>query len=366
MSYAIYKNDMKLFRFVLSLAAAAKEGGVTSFLDIDDGSNIGPRQVLHLRLALALGRIEMLEEIMKTVPFGIPWAELEEADEELQMQKPQFYRGLTVYGTKRKDWASSSFPAFGTNSDRMQKPVQTATYYGQLESIKWLLSDRPFQCLKEFMAAHPNAMRPKLLKKQGESLGFLLQKGLGVETTLLPHLAVKGWTKNYSMETFRFLLARPGATQARSNLNMNLALYAVQETSTHIHKKAVIEELRRPEYDIDFAARDSRGRNIAHLALALGVVDEKKLDEILQLLPADVLEKTWTQCMLGTSQTPLAYWLSLQPSKLHIPTLRLILKYSQGRELGIANNEGNLPIHWVCFLSFLFFPALCLSISISE
>lgn len=299
----------------------------------------------------------MLEEIMKTVPFGISWSELEEADEELQMQKPQYYQGLTVYGTKRKDWASNSYPAFGTGSGKVQKPAQIAVYFGQLESIKWLLSDRPFKCLQGFMEAHPGSMHTKLLTKQGDGLGFLLQKGLGVETTLLAHLATKGWVDTYPMETFRFLLARPGALQARTNLHLNLPLYAVQEASNQNHKKAVIAELRRPEYhEADFAARDSLGRNIAHCALVPGwcIRDARNLAEILELLPGAVLETAWTQRMLGTSQTPLAYWLSAQRGGVHIPTLRVILEYSKGRELGIANAEGNLPIHWVCAQRVIF------------
>lgn len=349
MSYAIYKNDMELFRFIISLVRETKEDAVEAYMDI--ATDLVGNRSLHLRLALSLSRIEMLEEIMRTVSFGIPWPELEEADEELQMQKPQYYQGLTVYGTKRKDWTSSSYPAFGTNSDRMQKPAQVAVYYGQLESIKWLLSDRPFKCLKEFMDAHPGTMRTKLLTKQADGLGFLLQKGLGVETTLLAHLAIKGWSDTYPMETFRFLLSRPGALLARTNLHMNIPLYAVQEAGCHNRKKVVIAELRKPEYDeTDFAARDMMGRNVAHHALVQGrgITDAKHLAEILELLPGDVLESAWTQRILGTSQTPLAYWLSTQSGSLHIPTLRVILKYSKGQELGIADSEGNLPIHWVC------------------
>lgn len=377
LSYAIYKNDMELFRFIISLLAGTKEDAIVSYIDINSklnssgqfshfSGNLRCGTSMHLRLALILGRIEMLEEIMKTVAFGIPWAELEEADEELQMEKPQFYQGLTVYGVKRRDWASSSYPAHGTQSDKMQKPVQTAAFFSQLESTKWLLSGRPFQCLKGFMDRYPNTMRTKLLKKQGDSLGFLLQKGLGVETTLLPHLAIKGWVATYSIETFRFLLSRPGAIEARTNLHMNLPLYAAQEASFHGYKTAIIAELRKPEYEADFAARDAMGRNIVHLVLACpggrvaggGAKDTKLLAEILELLPNDVMETAWTQRMLGTSQTPLAYWLSTQSSaayclnthssQVNISTLRLILKYSKGRELGIANSEGNLPIHWVC------------------
>lgn len=365
LSYAIYKNDMELFRFIISLLMGTKEGSIVSYIDIDSELNPSGQfshfsgfsqcgTIMHLRLALILGRIEMLEEIMKTVAFGIPWAELEEADEELQMEKPQFYQGLTVYGVKRRDWASSSYPAHGTQSDKMQKPVQVAAFFSQLESTKWLLSGRPFRCLKGFMDRYPNTMRTKLLKKQGDSLGFLLQKGLGVETTLLPHLAIKGWVATYPIETFRFLLSRPGAIEARTNLHMNLPLYAAQEASVHGHKTAIIAELRKPEYEADFAARDSRGRNIIHLVLAFpgrlagGATNTKLLTEILELLPNDVMETAWTQRMLGTSQTPLAYWLSTQTSQVNISMLRLILKYSKGRELGIANSEGNLPIHWVC------------------
>lgn len=354
---------MELFHFVLSLVEGTKEeDGVANYIDSDPSSSnsfFGQGRAptygnaSHLRLALILGRIEMLEEIMKTVSFGISWSELEEADEELQMQKPQYYQGLTVYGTKRKDWASNSYPAFGTRSGQVQKPVQIAVYFGQLESIKWLLSDRPFKCLQEFMKAHPGSTRTRLLTKQGDGLGFLLQKGLGVETSLLAHLATKGWVDTYPMETFRFLLSRPGALLARTNLHLNLPLYAVQGAANQSHKKAVIAELRRPEYhEADFAARDCMGRNIAHHALVPGgwgmVTDERNLAEILGLLPGTVLETAWTQRMLGTSQTPLAYWLSAHTGKVHIPTLRVILEYSKGRELGIANGEGNLPIHWVC------------------
>lgn len=344
---------MELLRFILSLAAETKEDGIKAYIDIDsDFKSYG--HCFHTRLALTLGRTEILEELMKTVCFGIPFSELEEADEEFQAQKPQYYQGLTVYGTKRKDWAASSYPGYEAPNDIIQKAIQIAVFYGQLDSIKWLLSERPFECLKEFMQIHPDTNETKLLKKQGDSLGFMLQKGLGVETTLLPHLAVKGWFKEYPMETFRFLLSRPGALEARTNLSLNIAMYAVARAAYDKNALVIVKELLKPEYEVDFLARDGKGRNVLHIALspASGYphtpCDINCLKQILQILPKEVLETGWTQRMLGTSQTPLAHWLSSQNQTVELATLRLILKYSKGRELGIANGEGNLPLHWVC------------------
>ncbi|RPB14615.1 ankyrin [Morchella conica CCBAS932] len=345
LSWAIYKDDMELFRFLLKLADDCEENGANKFMDHSADFSVNPYGTRrgHTRLALTLGRITMLEEIMKTIPFGIPFEELEESDEELQQQKPQFYQGLTVYGTKRKDWASSSYPAYGTESDKKHKPAHVAVSCGNLASIKWLLSERPYECLKEFMIANPNHIRAKILKKQGDGLGFMLQKGLGVETSLLPFLAVKGWFEKYPMETFRFLLSRPGAIEARTNNSLNLALYAVSLTARRTDLVPVLEELLKPEYDADFFARDGKGCNVLHYALSADEI--KNMKKVLQMIPKEVHEVGWTQRSLGQSQTPLATWLKRTGGQ-KLDTLRLILKYSKGRDLGIADVEGNLPLHW--------------------
>ncbi|KAI5840776.1 hypothetical protein DFP73DRAFT_557829 [Morchella snyderi] len=345
LSWAIYKDDLELFRFLLKLADDCEDNGAVKFMDHSADFSVNPYGTRrgHTRLALTLGRITMLEEIMKTVPFGIPFEELEASDEELQKEKPQFYQGLTVYGTKRKDWASSSYPAYGTESDKKHKPAHIAVTSGNLSSIKWLLSERPYECLKEYMAKNSSHIYAKILKKQGDGLGFMLQKGLGVETMLLPFLAIKGWHEKYPMETFRFLLSRPGAIEARTNNSLNLALYAVSLAATGTRHIPALEELLKPEYDVDFFARDGKGQNILHYALTANEIRDMK--KILRMVPKEIHEVGWTQRSLGQSRTPLASWLNRTGGQ-QLDILRVILKYSKGRDLGIADVEGNLPLHW--------------------
>jgi hypothetical protein len=56
-------------------------------------------------LAMRLGRIEMIAEMLSSTGHGFP---LQKAFQKSGIQideKPKYYQGLTVHGRKRSDWA---------------------------------------------------------------------------------------------------------------------------------------------------------------------------------------------------------------------------------------------------------------------
>lgn len=334
MSYAIVKDDMMLIQLLLRLADQYEENGAWKLVRVEKTAE-------QFSFAFKLGRIHMLEYLMETITFGIPYSRLEKKDEEHQKARPKYYEGLTVDGRKRGDWVNRSFPAYSNTGDSLRKPIQAATVCGNLESIKWLLSDRPLICLRNFLAKHPSSRHARLLQKQGDNLEALLKDGLGIETSLLPFLALKRTPSSRCLDVFRFLVSMPGALEVRTNLGMNLGLFAIFSGEVDM-----VPELQKEEYKIDWLARDQLGRNVVHFSL---VQDEDTLKRRLECLPKDVLEIGFSQRTYGTLQTPLASLLATygRDTKIPVSTIKCVLGYSGGVDLGIPDCMGNLPVHTV-------------------
>ncbi|KAF8247996.1 hypothetical protein K440DRAFT_549813 [Wilcoxina mikolae CBS 423.85] len=372
LSYAIYRNSIPLLRRVLQLARAA---AAASNLDRDPDSAVqeffiseleSPSLTIrqrhqyfathlnlrsHLRLAIILGRTEILEELMKTVSFGIAYAELVQKDEVLQKAlNTKHYRGLSIHGAKKKDWVNASFPAESTNeSDKQQKPLHLAAYYGNLQSLQWLQSSRPWECLQEFIANNPGTQQVRLLQENGAQV--LLEKGLGLKTTLLPHLVIRGWRKNSKQfgnpeATLRYLFSlSPGAMEAKTTLGLTPALFAVRERN----KEAVTALVAA---GADFTARDTNARNILHHLLtphdhptSMEIPD---LQEFLSLLPPAAVANAWSQRASLTLSTPLVRFIALSAAldrPINDEILTFLLSASEGVGLFIPDIAGNLPIH---------------------
>ncbi|CAZ82771.1 unnamed protein product [Tuber melanosporum] len=351
LSFSIYKDDSELFEFILS--AVEEFGGLEAVRRYILPFNGLWRYngCAHVRLALALGRIWVLEELMKRYTFGIHYSSLREKDPEVQNAKPKYYQGLVVNGTRAR--VHNPYETSSPDTKDVQKPLQLAAYFGNLDSIKWLLSDRPRRCLDSFMDLNPQDERAKLLKNQGEALPKLFRESLGLDNRNLPHICLLGWAGPDPMEAFRFLVSRPGSLDSRTSSGLTPALFAVAH-----HRIQAIKYLRQEDVAADFSTRDFMGRNALHLAFC-NTSDYPNLlvpiiEETVGLLPEDKLADMFLQRTRRHGRTPLAHLLGqlLSPpmsrgSQFHLLGMKTLLKYSKGKELGLFDSEGNLPIHTV-------------------
>ncbi|KAL7276030.1 hypothetical protein RUND412_000999 [Rhizina undulata] len=338
---AVYDNDLGLLRYLLNLANELQSQGAMAVLQWE-----------AVELAVKLDRIEFLEELMKSVSFGIDYEALENEEdesEETRIVKPKFYPGLTVRGKKLKEWAKQANPGYSNNRPgwSSRKIMECASYNRCLDSIKWLLSPKPLACLQHYMANNQEDANVKLLMKQGPKLGELLRSSLGTDIKPLPHLLLKGW-RDDSLDTLKYFLTEIGLSEAKCNHGMTPALYAAR-----LLRKSALRFMALEEVGVNFAARDLYGKNIAHKLLegwAFYMRNNKwnrKMEsfiEFLDIIPPNILSEAWRQRTFKSQLTPLAWYLSRNAS-MHIPTVKLILDYSKGDDLKIPDGEGNWPIH---------------------
>jgi len=286
---------------------------------------------------------------MKRYTFGIHYDSLREQDHEIQKAKPKYYRGLVVNGTRAQ--VNNPYETSSPSTKDVQKPLQVAAYFGNLDSIKWLLSGRPWSCLDSFIGRNPENECAKLLRNQGDALPKIFRESLGLDNRNLPHICLLGWAGPDPMEAFQFLVSRPGSLDSRTNAGFTPALFAIIYQRIH-----AIKYLRREDVAADFSTRDFMGRNALHLTFC-DIHDRPNLsvsmiEEIVKLLPEDKLADMFLQRTRRHGHTPFAHLLqqSYQVptySRLPVHVVKALLKHSKGIELGLFDSEGNLPIHTV-------------------
>jgi hypothetical protein len=96
------------------------------------------------------GHIKELSEVIKRTGAGIPLDDLVKKSGVEVKEKPRNYQGLTVYGKKRKDWATAGRNLFVKTTGMKTPPLLHAAVSGRIESVEWLLSDAPLRLYTEF------------------------------------------------------------------------------------------------------------------------------------------------------------------------------------------------------------------------
>ena len=80
----------------------------------------------------------------------------------------QFYQGLSVYGSKRKDWAAAGRDVGYVPHEERQSPLHVAAFEGSLNTLEWFLGDGPMRKYKEFIRNNQDIM---YLKKLADAEG---------------------------------------------------------------------------------------------------------------------------------------------------------------------------------------------------
>lgn len=197
----------------------------------------------------------------------------------------------------------------------------------------------------EFKEANTGTKEVRLLDSLGDKLEATFRKGLGINTSLLPHMTILGWRGPESAKMLRFLCSKPGALEAKNENGLTPALYAVR--GGHVDAVKTLVEL-----GADFTARDKHGRNLLHMLLVPwkedAVNDYSRIfraKKILKLIPRDIVVDCTTQRTMGFLRTPLASW--LQNGDAWPVLTEVLAPYTNWAELLMADSQGNAPIHMV-------------------
>ncbi|XP_014560340.1 hypothetical protein COCVIDRAFT_89408 [Bipolaris victoriae FI3] len=350
--FAIFLDDPNFFEFLISkceeytrLDSSASDGTSPKFFTFPEPDFL---------YAMRLGRVQLLEKIIKRTGAGFPLNDLvEKSGIEIPI-KPKYYQGLSVHGKKRADWANAGRDIGGKVRDMQHPPVLCAAHSGNLQSVEWFLSDSPLRCYLQFADSHRDDIRIQNLAKTKGGLEASITKWLSRNSHLLLHCAVLSQKSEDSSCLLRQLCkSHPEALEKRSvdgmtPLHLAFALHRIEMAKILIEAGA------------DQTTRNNEGHNIVHsilefyqacnvktsvLCKILGLIDTR-------LIPSLFLERT--QSAPGAA-TPLGRWVHINvqsreynfDKERHEETLKMLLEFSKGEDLGIINGDGDTPVHAV-------------------
>ena len=171
--YAIWTDNTPLLVFMLDL------GQELTNRDSEAGSTIYTVTENTFRLAIIMGRVGCLEELIKRTGAGLPIDELADNSGVESNEKPEFYQGLTIRGKKRADW---SLPYRTRWWMKKGSPLLVAAFYGNLESTKWFLGKDPGQLYTAFTKSYEHDKRLKRLEQSANGVEGSLKNWLGTRS----------------------------------------------------------------------------------------------------------------------------------------------------------------------------------------
>lgn len=113
--------------------------------------------------AIQHGRVDLLPEIIRRTGAGLPLEKLVESTGLEITEKPRYYQGLSVYGQKRRDWATAGRRvAYKRAGGTSLPPPLLAALAGSIESVEWFLSDAPMRHYLDFANSKSARDDPRL------------------------------------------------------------------------------------------------------------------------------------------------------------------------------------------------------------
>ena len=346
--FAIVRNDIALLKFILDLGCS-----VTTAQEDENASKIYDLRHGELDLAIKLGRLEMIRDIIRRSGARIPLQSLvSESGVQIQ-EKPRYYQGLSVHGKKRKDWADAGRGIFYTPIENAQSPLFSVTFEGNIDTLEFFLSNTPLRLYTEFAEAHLNDKRIAALSQSKDGLDKALNKWLHSNRHLLLHVAVASEPrKDGSTALLKCILdAIPESLDTKCLPDRLTPLALAFNLRRYNAARFLIST------GADQVARDSLGRNLVHIILqnvsewgshasvlyeVLSLLDPK-------LLPSMFIERCAMSGMDGPgpgATTPLALLLHTD-SSCSLELVEAVLEYSQCKDLEIMDGAGDYPLHTV-------------------
>lgn len=169
--FAIYNDDVSLLTFLLDM------GQEITDRDGPDEHTIYTVADDDLDLAISLGHLRCITELIRRTGSGLPIDDLMQKSGAQVQTKPKYYQGLSIHGKKRPDWADAGRGEVPAYQDKTPLLLRAALR-GSLDSTKWFLGTAPRRYYLEFTKAHQGDNRLRALKEsktglEGSILGWL-------------------------------------------------------------------------------------------------------------------------------------------------------------------------------------------------
>lgn len=170
LSAVIAKKDLKDLNFLLDL------GEYFSSQKIDPEDGAGRKFYtfpdVDFEFAVKQGCVDLLPEIIRRTGAGLPLEELVKSTGLEIQEKPRYYQGLTVYGRKRKDWATAGRRVLSKSGGTKISPLLIGAAEGSIESVEWFLSDAPLRHYLDFAKSKAARDDPRLKHLSQSPGGF--------------------------------------------------------------------------------------------------------------------------------------------------------------------------------------------------
>ncbi|WQF84947.1 Putative ankyrin repeat-containing domain superfamily [Colletotrichum destructivum] len=309
--------------------------------------------------AVKHGKTAALGEIIGRTGAGIPLDNLVKKSGLEIKRKSKYYQGLTVYGKKRKDWATAGRNVVVRSTGVKTPPLLHAASAGNIESVEWFLGDAPHRHYVEFGKSRAGRDDGRLKRLSQAPGGFdrAVSKWLGIKNELVLHCAVMGPPTESTNNVIKYLVqACPGSLEYKSTLGDTPLWLAFYFGRLEFAKTLI-------EAGANQMTRNSSGENIIHAALQ-GRPKACRLGSVLDLVASSIISHLCQQrnSIHESGTTPLHAWITAvcisrgtsssyywgkkyDNNEDILDVLNLLLKFSQGVELEMLNSAGDTPLH---------------------
>ncbi|EXJ92942.1 hypothetical protein A1O3_01498 [Capronia epimyces CBS 606.96] len=342
--YAIFTNNLRLLKFLIKIG-----NGLASQKEDDDSLKVAHIDKSDFEVAIGLGRVELIGEMIKSTGVGLPLRKMFQKSGIELAGKPKYYQGLTVHGKKRQDWAEAG--RLGSHrkpqDTEEQIPLLTAIIEGDLEATEYFLSDAPLRRYLEFTETFKTDKHVQALAQAEGGVEAALNTWMSTRNNLALHMAVLSPPRrDGSQPTFDFLLKKmPESLETRS-ADGKTPLWLAFRVGRFYAAKKLIEAGAR------VMTKDDAGRNVLHALL--DEIDHREhalLRSVLSMLDREVVTRLLLERCGGTQptgMTPLAMFLNridIDAKTGWEESLKLILSYSDGKDLEKMDGAGDYPLH---------------------
>ncbi|EFQ28840.1 hypothetical protein CGRA01v4_10283 [Colletotrichum graminicola] len=359
--FVLQHDDHAGLKTLLDMASRFSEqklvGRVTDEDDIDGHFSFPEDDFLW---AVKNGKTAALAEIISRTGAGIPLDDLVKKSGVEMKQKRKYYQGLTVYGMKRKDWATAGRNTVVRSTGVKTPPLLHAAAAGNIQSVEWFLGDAPHRHYVEF-GKSKTALEDSRLKHISQAPGGFdraISKWLGIQNELALHCAVMGPPTDKTNDVIKYLVqACPNSLEYKSTLG-DTPLWLAFHFGRLEFAKTLIKA------GANQMTRNNSGDNIIHAAL-FAMPRASDLGPVLELIDPGIIAHLFQQRnnIHESGTTPLHSWITAvcdsrktyppyyylykkyDSNEQIIDVLDLLLKLSHGAELEMLNGAGDTPLH---------------------
>ncbi|KAK3329602.1 hypothetical protein B0H66DRAFT_31713 [Apodospora peruviana] len=302
LSYVIHNKDMKGLRFLLDMG---EYFGSQKLEGENEVSGFYSFPADDFRAVIKSGHTDMLAEIIRRTGAGLPLEHLVNDSGIEVKEKPLYYQGLTVYGKKRKDWATEGRNVVEKQTGIKTSPLLFAAEAGCIESVEWFLTDIPLRLYLEFTKSKAAREDPRLKHLAQAPGGFegAISKWLKDQSDLVIHAAIYPSVTEKTRALLSFLvktcptLVNSRAANGATPLMLACMLGRIDYVKILIGAGA------------DQTAKDTSWDNLLHAALYWNPTAEK-LKPLFELLDQGLLAQMIKERnnLSTAGRTPLHDW----------------------------------------------------------